>query len=148
MPKPVTKYEAVEMDWSAPDEEPSDICNTEFHSSKKLGEMSEQEKEQLYRQYLMHSKTVNKDVAELTPTQVIDGPRKKVKPKPAPVTDKGIVVPGEDFDVLSGLVGKEEARKMMSVQKAREVGEAEADRKEMASKTAAERNALTRFDRI
>ena len=145
----MTKHEPVELDWSAPEGDPGEICNAEFHFPKKLSEMSEQEKEQLYQQYLVHSKTVmSNNVAELTPTHVIDGPRKKVKPKPAPVTDKGIIVAGEDFDVLSGLVGKENAEKMMSVKRPRVVSDAEADREEMASKPAAERNALARFDRI
>lgn len=140
MPKQVTKYDSVMQDWDAPPSQGDDICNAGFESTKKLSEMTEEEKEDLYRRHVLHCKTVtSKDVVELTPTQVFEEPpKKKERPaaRSAEMTMGGIVVPREDCREGGGRP------------RPRPVDEGEVERKEMSSKTAAERNALARFRSI
>jgi len=151
MSKPVTKYEPGIQDWDAPPSSDGDICNVGFECAKKLSEMTEEEKDELYRKHVEHCKTVvSKDVVELTPTQVFEEPpkkKKRQKAKNAEMTMGGTVVPGEDFDLLVSLVGEQEAERLAGP-RPRPVDDGEVERKEMASKTAAERNALARFRSI
>ena len=158
MPKPITKAEQAVSDWSPPEWDGEEICNETFHANKKLAEMSDSEKDALYKEYLLHSKTVvTNDIAELTPTLVYDASvleaRKKAKARMAKIktldlTEKGIIVEGEDYDVLKSLLGEEEAKKRMSKPICKTVSSNDVRRKELSSKTAAERDAMTRFDRL
>ena len=156
MPKPITKAEQAISDWSPPEGDSEEICNESFHAPKKLMDMSDSEKDALYKEYLLHSKTVvTNDIAELTPTLVYDASvleaRKKAKARMAKtvdLTEKGIIVEGEDYDVLKSLLGEEEAKKRMSKPICKTVSSNDVRRKELSSKTAAERDAMTRFDRL
>jgi len=156
MPKPITKAEQAISDWSPPEGDGEEICNESFHAPKKLMDMSDSEKDALYKEYLLHSKTVvTNDIAELTPTLVYDASvleaRKKAKARMAKtldLTEKGIIVEGEDYDVLKSLLGEEEAKKRMSKPICKTVSSNDVRRKELSSKTAAERDAMTRFDRL
>lgn len=158
MPKPITKAEQAISDWSPPEGDGEEICNESFHAPKKLMDMSDSEKDALYKEYLLHSKTVmTDDIAELTPTLVYEDPvaeaRKKAKArmekiKTSDLTEKGIIVDGEDYDVLKSLLGEEEAKKRMTKPICKEVSSSDVRKKELSSRTAAERNAITRFDRI